>query len=863
VAPTTAFMVTSLLPFVLLAVPARAGVQLVNGGFEAPYSEVDIGDGADTHITGRLAHGWTDNSGWAKVVIEYSECTTGPHGGKSAQAIDVVRIGSGGVQLTQDAVQLVRGEAYTARIYARTPNAVPLRVQVRQPGAPYTSYAEHTFQPGVEWTKCEFAFPSLVSGPVLFMLLPGDVGTIIVDDASLEAADLGANPPKVGNLLQTGRMVGFPSNGWAPSNAGPEAFTYLPPRPGSPAPRLVIDGSAGEQVGIYSPPVVVNPKRLHTLSMDLKADRPDARVWVTVRDCVHDQTGPGQAWTLTEGWKRYSLSAELPFVEACAFAVRVVALGEARVSVRNMQLVEGEGPVEFEPAQPAEVAVVPEAPHGLYFPDQAVRLALRAAGAIPQGAQMKLSLYGVYGATTALPPLPVPAGDGYERTYVLPGGEGFGMYRLEAQIVDAAGRPVSNVGQGLFARVVRPRYPDELRPDSAFGVHIPLNNDYARLAQDLGFKWCRIHDASMVTKWPSAELEPGKFVFYDDRVRLARSRGIMVLGMLDGAPPWASTVPERVMTDTYRRRYFVPNDIDQWRSYVRTVVGHYRGLIDDWEVWNEPWASDFFLKVVDGRTVQGVPEDYVPLLKAAYEEAHAANPDARVVGIDSSPPEWTEGCLKAGAGSFMDAFSLHQYTRSLAGRESGALAALVAVHRKLLVQYGLPDTPVWDTEGGPDNKVDTFYRDLDPIATSDGRPEAVWYARYYLTTMALGVKKFFFYTLHSYPRLGQYTWVRIDPGGYLKPWAVAQANLAHLVDGIQFVRQVRTASGAVAYFFRGDGRTVLALFSDASEPPSVPALAGAGAIDLYGNPTDARTLGPAPIYVAGPAAQAVLDSLTP
>jgi hypothetical protein len=125
------------------------------------------------------------------------------------------------------------------------------------------------------------------------------------------------------------------------------------------------------------------------------------------------------------------------------------------------------------------------------------------------------------------------------------------------------------------------------------------------------------------------------------------------------------------------------------------------------------------------------------------------------------------------------------------------------------------------------------------------------------------VRKFFLYTLHSHPRLGQHTWVRIDPGGYLKPWAVAQANLARLVEGTQFVHETRTQPGVIAFLFEGEGRTVLALFSDASEAPRVPALADVEAIDLYGNPTDTVELGPAPIYVTGAAARTVLDSLAP
>lgn len=840
------------------AAAAQPASMIANGGFEGPYQQVNIGDGVTTRITGKVADGWQDNSGWAQVVIDYDEVTLDPHGGASAQRITVGRIAAGAVQMMQPGIDLVEGKAYRATVFARTRDAVPLRVLIRQPGPPYSTYAEKVFQPGPEWAECRFDFPSPVTGAVLFMLLPGEVGTIDVDDASLGPVDLEAGPPKEGNLVVTGRMIGAYANGWAPSNAPLPAFENVGPSPGEPA-HVVIDGTAGGQVGLYSPPVIVNGNRVHTLSVDLRSDPPGAKLWVTMKDVRHDQSGPGTVMQAGADWARRSFTEVIPHVDASAIAVRIAVLDPARVSVRNVQLVEGEGPVEFEPAVPVEVAVVPVAPNGLSFAGDVAELTLLAVGEIPDGAQFDMSVHDVLGNAEKLPPLPVPAGAHHEEKVGLPWDRKNGLFRFEARVVDAAGNAVSNTGQGLFAWVTPPRYPDRLMPDSPFGVHIPLDDSYTRLAQNLGFKWCRIHDASIITKWHGAEPERGRFTFYDDRVRLARERGLMVLGMLDAAPAWASDAPPD-LNNSYFRVYFRPRSLADWRNYVRTVVGHYRGSIDHWEVWNEPWVDSFFRKYEGGQMLHGTPADYVPLLEAAYEEAKAANPGAVVLGIDSNPPDWTRGCLDEGAAAAMDVFSFHQYTARLAGRAGGTLEALVGSHRAVLAEHGLAGIEVWNTEGGPDNKEDCLYRDLDPFATSSGHYEAIWHARYYMANMALGIRKFFFYTLHAHPRLGQYTWVRLEPGGYLKAWAVAQANMANLLEGTQFRRAFRTDDGLVCYLFEGDGRTVAALFAEL-RPATPRALQGLEALDLYGNPTKVGEVGQAPIYLTGEAAEKAVASL--
>src|SRR5438105_4842835 len=61
-------------------------VTLVNPGFEAPYSTVNLNGGT---ITGQVANGWTDFSSYDNATVQYSRETTNPHGGASCQKIVV------------------------------------------------------------------------------------------------------------------------------------------------------------------------------------------------------------------------------------------------------------------------------------------------------------------------------------------------------------------------------------------------------------------------------------------------------------------------------------------------------------------------------------------------------------------------------------------------------------------------------------------------------------------------------------------------------------------------------------------------------------------------------------------------------
>jgi len=135
--------------------------------------------------------------------------------------------------------------------------------------------------------------------------------------------------------------------------------------------------------------------------------------------------------------------------------------------------------------------------------------------------------------------------------------------------------------------------------------------------------------------------------------------------MLDGAPAW-TTISPNPSTLNFATPYNNPNKPEApkyWRDYVEAMISHYRGRIDNWEAWNEPWGEFF----------PGSSKQYANLLKSAYMTSKAANPSATIIEVDAyrylpnrpdMKPDFAKNVLKASGSAYFDAFSYHDYTPS-------------------------------------------------------------------------------------------------------------------------------------------------------------------------------------------------------
>lgn len=228
---------------------------------------------------------------------------------------------------------------------------------------------------------------------------------------------------------------------------------------------------------------------------------------------------------------------------------------------------------------------------------------------------------------------------------------------------------------------------------SPYGIcaHVSRYSDHQlarqqfQLMRDAGIRWART-DFDWTTVQPRQE-GPWDFSMIDRTVQMAEDAGITILPILAYDVAWASPA--------YKH-------LDLWRQYVRKTVTRYKGRLTYWEVWNEPDLVQFWKDTPD-------PANYTRLLKAAYEEIKAVDPDAVVLlgGLAGLPWDYINGIYDAGGGAFFDIMNVHPYCYPQTPEAAKISDDLLRL-RRLMVERGDADKPVWITEiGWPTHQNDT------------------------------------------------------------------------------------------------------------------------------------------------------------
>ena len=203
------------------------------------------------------------------------------------------------------------------------------------------------------------------------------------------------------------------------------------------------------------------------------------------------------------------------------------------------------------------------------------------------------------------------------------------------------------------------------------------------------------HWARLSIQWKAWEPTRGNFASWelartDRAVRLAKQSGVHVLLDVLNAPAWAST------TDTSGLGN-VPREPAAFGRFMSLVAARYRGLVDAYEIWNEPDIAAFWNGGPD-------PLRYTALLKAGYIAVKTVDPAALVVsgGLSWDYQKFLGAMYAAGAKSYFDVLALHPYaTRSL----STWLSSIRLARRTELANG---DTrPIWLTEFGFNTSVDS------------------------------------------------------------------------------------------------------------------------------------------------------------
>jgi hypothetical protein len=160
---------------------------IVNGGFEEPFNSIAPSNKPDrkSDISGKIASGWSDSSGWAALTLRYGDETQNPHGGATCQRIEIGEIKEGHLQFTQP-VALTTGIPYQAKMWVRASEDTDAELSLRRMGGDYKDFAVGRLRIGKEWKPVE-AIGAVEEERVYLMLrvMKPNI-TVWVDDASVE-----------------------------------------------------------------------------------------------------------------------------------------------------------------------------------------------------------------------------------------------------------------------------------------------------------------------------------------------------------------------------------------------------------------------------------------------------------------------------------------------------------------------------------------------------------------------------------------------------------------------------------------------------------------------------------------------------
>lgn len=225
--------------------------------------------------------------------------------------------------------------------------------------------------------------------------------------------------------------------------------------------------------------------------------------------------------------------------------------------------------------------------------------------------------------------------------------------------------------------------------------------------------------------WRRIEPEKGRYTWKetDAAMALAKRYGLRLVPMLLYTPRWASSAFFAPL-DYHRAP---PAHYEDYRNFVYAVVNRYKPYgqsrltadgygITDWVIWNEPSVSRAGEAPQPGQFWIGSLEEYIRLLRAGYEGAHAADPRCNVLNGGLADVFWAPGKLDVvtalerlydpdgdgnaadGGRPFFDTLNVHIYqcgTPDVTWYQE----RLEAIAR-VMARFGDADKPVWITETG-------------------------------------------------------------------------------------------------------------------------------------------------------------------
>jgi endo-1,4-beta-xylanase len=139
--------------------------------------------------------------------------------------------------------------------------------------------------------------------------------------------------------------------------------------------------------------------------------------------------------------------------------------------------------------------------------------------------------------------------------------------------------------------------------------------------------------AENAMKWEKIHPFPDKYDFAmaDSIVSFARANGMFITGH---TLVWHSQTPDWVFQDSLGNPLTREALLERMKNHIFTVMGHYKGRVQSWDVVNEAMGDDGQIRKSKWYNIIG--EDYI---EKAFEFAHEADPDAELYYNDYNNEE--------------------------------------------------------------------------------------------------------------------------------------------------------------------------------------------------------------------------------
>ncbi len=239
----------------------------------------------------------------------------------------------------------------------------------------------------------------------------------------------------------------------------------------------------------------------------------------------------------------------------------------------------------------------------------------------------------------------------------------------------------------------------------------------------LGISWIRV-DFSWRLIQPNS---PNKYDWklYDRLVRVADSRNLKILAVINYSPAWARE-PQcaKLVKEEESAQKCIPRSDKEFARFARALAIRYKGTsIRGWEIWNEPNLTGHLKSAKDG-AITANPEAYAHMANAAASQIRRNYKDSVIITGGLAPmfsPSASKGMRQSDylaalltklKPELFDGVAIHPYSWPAMPSKAASYNAFYTVDngkphmnlRSVMAQAGWAEKEIWGTEYGASTK---------------------------------------------------------------------------------------------------------------------------------------------------------------